>query len=1371
MPEIANLYATVGVDTSRFQAGMAGVDARMRTTTSSMRAMESTTSRFGGMLKSVGRAAAMGAGFGLSLAAAEAVRSAASFETSMAKIVGLVGVSRSQVASMGPQVKAMAKDFGKSGTEAADALFFITSAGLRGKAATDVLNASLKASAIGLGDVATIADLATSATNAYGSANLPATKATDVLTAAVREGKLEAGELAGSMGKVLPIASAMGVSFDQVGATFAALSRTGTNAAEAATQIRGILSKLLRPTKMANDTLAEYGLSAEALRKQVKEKGLLSVLQTLTNTFGDNEEAQAAVFGDIRALSGVMDLMGKNTATTRKIFESMKDTTGATDKAFQEIEQTAGFKMQKALARTRAAMLELGEAVLPAVAGIATAFGGLVSALSPLTSAFQAVMAGIGKVASVVQNSAVAMTVLKSAVVGLVSIKLAQWAMKGAAALRSLTIVTAVSSAMTGMGTALRVATTGFQGVSAASVGLAPGMTAAAAGMGRFSMASRVAGRSLATLGRGLVSAVGGWPMLIVGATAAIATAIGGDLIASFRGGASAADLYAAAQRRAADATRALASANSAMVSSVSAVAQAESMESAAKVRAAAATRAKNEALRAHGRDSAQYRAASKAAKDADVELASAMAGTDSARQQSTEAIKKQVQATVTSGQSFRQELDAHRRTVAGVPPLIEKSSTAYQAWAVVANNADKSFMRSNETVKDSQKQAARQATQLSKLGPEYADAAKAADRLAKAKTPEGYSKALSDLTTALGGTADEAAKAAGEVDSKIAGMAGGPTKIAAVEGEVAAGLQRILDNTVTKVGEINAAARKMMDRSSPVVADTIAASLDNIAAMTDAKLAKMEAGVAGRAGSINAAMRRSIDPQSLIGSFSAPPGLRDLTQQLHDLGVEVVAIEARRGKKLVTVDGMSEAINLSRQLELNLARLNREQAKEKPDKTRVKNLKARISSLRGRGLDVQAQLAEVVKGREGVSGALRAALDSTRNRLQAELDNKYGDVAVKVGARWQIQPGQFTQLQRRIDGELKKVEESAKARGTAIEQALRGKLVDKLDQLGADFAGKVRALQGRVSALTALEDPTNLTPAELALKQAEDAATAEDKARAMSEAQAALSKAVKEKDAEAIREAQQRIADLQRQDRIDQLRKEAEAERAERDKNNQQERESIEEAAQELRDASEAAAQQRRDDIASQGEADRLALQQQQQAEQDQLNNHINQLEKEMDRIPSILFQSKKRQGAELVRIRNMFKANGSHAGRYFANNLSKELGKVDGKIIQVLATKVRDLLQLNSPAKEGPLSTIDTWWKAMPETLASGVDPGDLDAVAQSIAAPKLRGSAARSGGGAVINVSITDQTFAGMSREQADRVARDLQAALDRQVRLAI
>jgi len=315
-----------------------------------------------------------------------AVRTATDFESSFAKIEGLVGVTGDDLELLREAAARLGPEFGQSANEAAEAMFFITSAGLRGQVAIDVLEQSLQAAAVGLGDAATIADLSTSAINAYGEANLSAVEATDILTAAVREGKLEPDELAGAMGRVLPIASAMGISFDQVGATFAAMSRTGTNANEAATQLRGIMTTLLRPTVQAEEALGEMGLSSEELRQQIRDEGLLSVLETLVEEFENNEVGAERVFGNVRALSGVMDLMGSNVEGTRDIFEAMTETTGALEGAFAATAETSQFQFNQAMSEVKSALGTVGEILLPFVRDFVSGFQEIVEtfrALSP----------------------------------------------------------------------------------------------------------------------------------------------------------------------------------------------------------------------------------------------------------------------------------------------------------------------------------------------------------------------------------------------------------------------------------------------------------------------------------------------------------------------------------------------------------------------------------------------------------------------------------------------------------------------------------------------------------------------------------------------------------------------------------------------------------------------------------------------------------------------------------------------------------------------------------------------------------------------------------------------------------------------------
>ena len=126
----------------------------------------------------------------------------------------------------------------------------------------------------------------------------------------------------------------MGVSFNEVGAAFAAMSRTGTNAAFASTQLRGILKTLLSPSKQAEETLNSLGLSSVGLRKSIREDGLLATLEILKTNFEGNDQATQDVFNNTKALTGIMDLLGKGVDSTRQIFGRMEDVQNDTAEAF-----------------------------------------------------------------------------------------------------------------------------------------------------------------------------------------------------------------------------------------------------------------------------------------------------------------------------------------------------------------------------------------------------------------------------------------------------------------------------------------------------------------------------------------------------------------------------------------------------------------------------------------------------------------------------------------------------------------------------------------------------------------------------------------------------------------------------------------------------------------------------------------------------------------------------------------------------------------------------------------------------------------------------------------------------------------------------
>jgi TP901 family phage tail tape measure protein len=387
------------------------------------------------------------------------IRESMEYETSMSRIVGLVGVARDQVQGWRRDLLALGPAVGKGPGELANAMFFVTSAGARGAEALDIVTQAARAATAGLGDTAVVADAVTSAINAYGSANLDAGRATGILVAAVREGKAEASSIADAMGRILPIASELGVSFDQVAASVAAMTRLGLNAAESVTSLRGVLSAMLRPTKDAEKAMDDMGLSSAGVREILRRDGLLGALEMLSEKFEENEDAMTRVFPNVRALTGVLNLMGSNAENVRDIFASLANATeDDLNKAFEAATETAGFKMQQALSQISALLIQLGDTIMPAVAASMTT---IVNHSDKITSALRSglIIAGtyfaLFKAAPAIYAAAVASKNLVAVAIGRVQL---QYILGTRAATRFTAAVVASNTAMWGTSVAATAA-------------------------------------------------------------------------------------------------------------------------------------------------------------------------------------------------------------------------------------------------------------------------------------------------------------------------------------------------------------------------------------------------------------------------------------------------------------------------------------------------------------------------------------------------------------------------------------------------------------------------------------------------------------------------------------------------------------------------------------------------------------------------------------------------------------------------------------------------------------------------------------------------------------------------------------------------
>jgi TP901 family phage tail tape measure protein len=350
------------------------------------------------------------------------------FEYNMDKIIGLAGIAKKTTAEWGDSIKNMAKEVGQKPQDLADALYYVASAGFKTNVALDIVKQSAKGAAAGLGEVKTVADLVTSVMNAYGQGNITATRTLDILTAAVREGKGEADAMATSLGSVIPFAAQLGISFDQVAGSVAAMTLQGASAANAATYLRNIMMKLIHPAKQSEDALKEMGTSTAALRREIKEKGLLEGLMKLrqmTDQYG--EEMMGKVIPNIRGMLGELMLTGKNFEYNQKVMDAVTDSAGSLAIAYEAVYMSTKMRLARATASLNTSLIDIGatlkQAVLPILEKwverlkdlsdwyknssegtqkFVTKTGGLLALSGPVTLLFSTFMWGYKGVASAV---------------------------------------------------------------------------------------------------------------------------------------------------------------------------------------------------------------------------------------------------------------------------------------------------------------------------------------------------------------------------------------------------------------------------------------------------------------------------------------------------------------------------------------------------------------------------------------------------------------------------------------------------------------------------------------------------------------------------------------------------------------------------------------------------------------------------------------------------------------------------------------------------------------------------------------------------------------------------------------------------------
>lgn len=303
------------------------------------------------------------------------------FESAMAKVGTIADTTKVPLESLSSQVLQVSGDMHIGANEIAEAAYQAISAGQdTGNAVAFAGQASMLATA-GFTSTTSAVDILTTALNAYGKGADEAGHVSDVLLTTQNLGKTSVDELAGSMGRVIPLAAAYNVSLENLSSGLAIMTANGIATAEASTYTKSMLNELGDTGSSVGKILKQQtGKSFAELNADGKSLG--DVLQVLYDSVGGNATKFAGLWSSVEAGTGALSLASSGADKFNGVLQQMQADSSATQTAYDTMTDTMAYKLDGVKTNAQ----NLGTALFDAVSGrlgeAVTLAGGYLQTLS-----------------------------------------------------------------------------------------------------------------------------------------------------------------------------------------------------------------------------------------------------------------------------------------------------------------------------------------------------------------------------------------------------------------------------------------------------------------------------------------------------------------------------------------------------------------------------------------------------------------------------------------------------------------------------------------------------------------------------------------------------------------------------------------------------------------------------------------------------------------------------------------------------------------------------------------------------------------------------------------------------------------------------
>lgn len=266
-------------------------------------------------------------------------------------------------------VRKLSDDTGMSISTMTDGMYqAISSLGDGGKETEKIFGTMAKSAKAGGAEVADSVSLISAGMKGYGSVNdETAQKISDLAFMTAKLGVTTFPEMAKSMQPLFPLSSSLGISMEELFGTMATGTGVTGNTAEVSTQLKAVMSNLMKPTEAMQGLIEKYGYSnATAM---IESEGLSGVLKILQDETGGQSDKLAELFSSTEALTLMTALTGAQFDTFNEKLGQMGDVSGTTEEAMSKLD-TKGDSIRKTMNLAKNTLMEAGTVLMDSFAPV-----------------------------------------------------------------------------------------------------------------------------------------------------------------------------------------------------------------------------------------------------------------------------------------------------------------------------------------------------------------------------------------------------------------------------------------------------------------------------------------------------------------------------------------------------------------------------------------------------------------------------------------------------------------------------------------------------------------------------------------------------------------------------------------------------------------------------------------------------------------------------------------------------------------------------------------------------------------------------------------------------------------------------------------